>query len=268
MKKCNTNQFTRILCTLLLFSSSAMYALDSETIRQINDSSVSQFNLQAYQEDEAERDLLDVKSEANRAQISPKEHPICICASMDDEEEETSNDFSLFPTYYETSHPAAYHHPMNVSVDGSNVELEDQSIWQVHSWDIDKLKSWEPQHRVLIAPNKNIFTKWSYPYKLINLDKSCGNIVKAKMKFTPVLNDPNVDMFVHWIEDIDYYNRLLRLEDGSVWKVFWNDQNMMRHFTRYNIVMVGTNDGWYRGSCPNILICVKNQLYLRAVVLN
>lgn len=266
MKKLNTKWLGSLLCAAFLISSLNAVQLDPETIKLINSSSAPMADLSAVHEEEAARDLLDAQNAENK-NISVQEKPVMAVAGADENEEEITHEYAkLSAAYYSSSHQAAYHIPANVSTDGLNVELEDQSIWQVHSWDASKVKKWKPHHIIVIAPNKNIFTKWSYPYKLVNLDT--GHVTKAKMKFTPVFNDPNVDIYVHWIEDIDYYNRLLRLEDGSLWSIAWGDSDIMRHFDRYNIVIVGTNDGWFRESCPNILICVKNSAYIRGIVLN
>lgn len=266
MKKWNTKLLKCLFCSTFLISSLNAIDVDPETIKIINASSAREADVTAYQEKDIARDKVDDQNEEKREHIAKREQPITTIKGSVEEDEEVINEMGLLAAYYATSHRAAYHKPINISADGLNVEFEDQSIWEVHSWDANKLKTWNLTQTVLIAPNKNIFTRWSYPYKLINLDN--GDIAKANMKFTPVLNDPNVDIFVHWIEDIDYSNRMLRLEDGSVWNILWSDKDMMYNFARYNIVIVGTNDGWYRGSNPNILICVRNNQYIRGVVVN
>ncbi|QLH35456.1 MAG: hypothetical protein HWD61_04285 [Parachlamydiaceae bacterium] len=229
--------------------------LDSSRIQCIQETSTPTLASEVLQEDEKVRDILDDQNT----------EPLAKAFSENEEDIEQYFDQHR-STYYSTTHRASFHKPINTSKDGRDVELEDQSIWQVHSWDASKVKKWKSFHTIVIAPNKNIFTKGSYPYKLINLDT--GHIAKAYMKFTPVFNDPNIDIYVHWIDEIDYFNRLIRLDDGSVWSIAWADGNVMKHFDRYNIVIIGTNDGWYKGSYPNILICVKNSAYIRGAVIH
>lgn len=267
--KLNTKLLVSLLGAVAMISSLNAIQIDSQTIHLINASSARVADVNAPNEDEIARDILDEQNEENRENIAHREQPVKALAGTEDkeEDEEITNDYSnVMAAYYSTTHRAAYHKAINVSSDGLNIELEDKSIWEVHGWDTAKLKRWNLTHTIVIAPNKNIFTKGSYPYKLINLDTK--EVAKAKMKFTPVLNDPNVDIYVHWIEDIDYIKGLIRLEDGSLWNIPWSDKNMLQHFNRYNIVIVGTNDGWFRGTCPNILICVKNNAYIRGIVVN
>lgn len=198
--------------------------------------------------------------ELNACFIAPEEHPLIA----EDEEEVVNNFGSDMASLYSTTHHAAYHHPIN-AFDGL-ITFQDKAVWQVHSWDKEVIKGWSQLDTVVIAPNTNIFTRWSYPFKLINLDTK--EIVKAKLKQKPVLIDPNIDIHVHWIESIDYIYGFVRLEDGSLWKIHSSDISDLQDFNDYNIVIVGTNDGWFRASNPNILILVKNSKYIRGIVVN
>ncbi len=269
MKKINAKWLGSILCSLVMFSNLHAMQVDAETIKLINASSARNEEDLVPEEEEMARDLLDSHNEGNKDHLSKRDQPIMSIATadLDEGEEEVVNGlFNSVAAYYATTHRAAYHKAINRSADGLDIELEDKSIWQVHSWDASKVKSWQSHQIIVVAPNKNIFTKGSYPFKFVNLDTK--QTVKVKMKLTPVLNDPNQDIYVHWIEDINYYNGIIRLEDGSVWNIKPSDISMMRHFARYNIVIVGTNDGWFRGSYSNILICVRNNAYICGTVIN
>ena len=263
MKKINIRLLINLFCTYVLTTQLNAIQVDLETIKLIKTSSEAVSDIKA-DEEEIYRDTLDEQNELIRDFISEREHPV---NSMGDFEEENFNGFSSsMASYYSTTHRAAYHRVINTSMDGLDVEFEDKSIWEVHSWDRSKIKRWSSSDTIVIAPNKNIFTRWSYPYKFINLDTK--DVVKSKMKLTPVFNNPSVDIYVHWIDSIDYGARLIRLEDGSLWRIASGDRDVMESFSRYNIVIVGTNDGWFRGSNPNILICVKNNKYIRGIVIN
>ena len=72
----------------------------------------------------------------------------------------------------------------------------------------------------------------------------------------------------HWIEWIDYSTRTIRLEDNSVWNMSWLDQSVVDKFDLYDVVVIGTNDGWWRASNPNVLFAVKNFKYARGSKVN
>lgn len=227
--------------SVFLFSSLNAVNVSSEIIQQIKTSSVRVTQSGEPSPEEIARDLLNTQNEEKKDSISRRDQPVKLRSVQGDDEEEVVNNNGDFIPYYNTSHRAAYHRPISVSKDGRIVEIEDKSLWEVHSWDASTVIHWKPYEVVVIAPNTNIFTKWSYPFKLINLDSR--EIVKANMKFTPEFTDPNIDVNVHWIEQIDYNKRMLRLEDGSIWNITWSDGAIMNSFDCYNIVVIGTNDG-------------------------
>lgn len=262
MKWLHKNFLGALLLSLTVFTHANTAPISKELIQLINASSQPVEENTRYAE--MQRDLEENLNNEDTSYISLDEHPLEL--NPEDGEEFSNNYSTVISAYYSTTHRAAYHQIINMSASGDDVELEDQSVWHIIGWDASKIKKWHPKHTIIIAPNTNIFTRWSYPYKFINLDTH--EVVKTKMKLTPVLNDPNVDIFVHWIEDIDYSSRLIRLEDGSLWSIPWGDRHVLSHFDRYNIVIVGTNDGWFRGSNPNLLICVKNSQYVRGHVIN
>jgi hypothetical protein len=266
-----TMKFLSTKCAVSFFSALCLVSgleaaqPDQEIIYLINE--VSRPDATAIEEDEVEimRDLLDQQNVAVMHLIPACEHPIQLVDDLEEGEEECVNNYGLDTAVtYSTTHRAALHRAINIS--GDCIQIEDKSIWQVHGWDKNKIHQWNLSDTIVIAPNTNIFTRWSYPYKLINLETL--QVAKAKMKITPVFNDPNVDIFVHWIVSIDYKYGLVRLEDGSLWKIHDNDKGGLKSFSLYSIVIVGTNDGWYRTSNPNILICVKNSKHVRGIVVN
>lgn len=262
MRQFNIKWLGSFLSTMLLFSTLSAAEVAPETLKLISESSGKA--LETYEASEAEivRDALDLQNEGKRDVLPKREQPTAL-ADAEEAEEEIINEFSI-GAYYSTSHRHAYHKPMNVT--GDVVELEDQSIWQVHSWDVSKVKNWKRHHEIVIAPNKNIFTRWFYPYKFVNLHTH--DVAKAKMKLSPVFNDPKVDIYVHWVQEIDYVRGLIRLEDGTLWNISISDSDVMREFIPFDVVIIGTNDGWFRGSNPNILINVRSKKYVRGGVIN
>ena len=261
MKKLNVLLNLPILAAALAASSLSAIQIDQAKIHLINQSSKPSFENEDVEEDKI---IHELQQREMNVQIPENEQPLL---DEGQEDEEVVNDFSAkMAEYYSTTHLGAYHKAVSVSADGQTFEIEDKSVWQVHGWDADKLKTWNQMHTIVLAPNTNIITRWFYPYKFINLDTH--QIVKCKMILTPVLNDPQVDIYTHWIEEIDYNSKLLRLEDGSLWSINSSDSDVMRSFAKYNIVIVGTNDGWFRSSCPNILLCIRNNKYIRGIVIN
>lgn len=261
MKKWNSTTLL-MLFTVLAFNNASAAPIDQAKIELINQSSRPSINTQEEEKEEMKRYMLEQDLVQYSDQIPEKEHPV-----LDETDDEVVNNYTAqMADYYSTTHTAAYHRTTNVSADGLTIEIEDKSVWQVHGWDADKTLFWNAMHTIVLAPNTNIFTRWAYPYKFINLDTH--QVVKCKMLLTPVLNDPQIDVYTHWIEDIDYNARLIRLEDGSLWSITWADSSMMRSFAKYNIVIVGTNDGWFRDSCPNVLVCIRNDKYVRGIVIN
>ncbi len=151
-------------------------------------------------------------------------------------------------TYY-TSHEGAMHHPIAVSLLGETVELEDGSIWSVSSGDRHKTLDWMTGDVIIIIPNHSWFS--SYDYRLVNLNT--GAKVKVNLSLGPIYNG----IYTHWILAIDYNNREICLEDGSVWKMSWWDSSIVNQWLPNDTVIIGINDGWFSGGNPNMLINVN-----------
>lgn len=162
--------------------------------------------------------------------------------------------------YYYSSHPDGYHQALSIATDGSAIETEDNAIYTVKWSDRHKTCNWQNYHTILLAPNRSWFS--SYYFKLINLDT--GEKASVNMTLGPVYENVKT----HWIEAIDYDNRTIRLEDNSFWSMSWLDQGALDTLDRYDVVIIGTNDGWWKASNPNVLIAVKSFQYVRGAKLN
>ncbi|CCB90400.1 hypothetical protein WCH_CX17680, partial [Waddlia chondrophila 2032/99] len=86
---------------------------------------------------------------------------------------------------------------------------------------------------------------------LVNLNT--GAKVKVNLSLGPIYNG----IYTHWILAIDYSNREVYLEDGSVWKMSWWDSSIVNQWLPNDTVIIGINDGWFSGSNPNMLINVN-----------
>lgn len=155
-------------------------------------------------------------------------------------------------TYY-TTHAGALHWPISVSPYGDTVQLEDGSIWTVNVWDRSQTLNWLATDTIIIVPGSYFSV---YGYKLINVNT--GAQVEVNLTLGPVYNG----VFTHWIAAIDYFWNEIILEDGTVWKFFWDD-SVMKNWLINDTVIIGINDGAFSSSEPNILINVSMLNYAR-----
>lgn len=190
--------------------------------------------------------------EGQEAETSDEEQQEAVFAFS---EEESSEDGKVVQkaALYVSTHEGAFHRPIAVSLLGDTVELEDGSIWVVSSDHRYRTLDWMTSDVIVITPNHDWFS--SYNYRLININT--GASVKVNLALGPIYNG----YFTHWIIAIDYLNRDICLEDGSVWKISSVDSSAMNKWLPNDTVIMGINDGWYSGSNPNILINVNVNNY-------
>ena len=152
-------------------------------------------------------------------------------------------------SYFYTSHPGVYHQAIAVSHFGETVELEDGSVWSIHSWDHHKTLDWLASDILIISPNHSWFS--SYLFRITN--QNTGASVEANLSLGPIFNG----LKTHWIIGIDYYNNLVFLEDGSSWNMSAFDSSVVSHWLTNDTVIIGINDGWLSTTRPNVLINVN-----------
>ncbi|MEC7839135.1 MAG: hypothetical protein VX777_03740 [Chlamydiota bacterium] len=158
-------------------------------------------------------------------------------------------------TYY-TSHEGAFHRPIAVTSTGDRVTLEDGTVWQVRIKDRTKTLDWLIGDSIIILPNHSWFS--SYHYVLLN--QNTGKEVKVNMLLGPIYNG----VHTHWVVAIDYYNKEVCLEDGSVWRISGSDGSTLKKWLINDTVIIGINDSWF-SSKPNILINVNMLNYVAAI---
>ena len=106
----------------------------------------------------------------------------------------------------------------------------------------------------MITPNTSWLTMEDY--RLVNLNTSAS--VKVNLFLGPICCGD----YTHTIIAIDYYNREVRLEDGSIWTIPFLDSNILNTWCVDEAVIIGINDGGYlSGSNPHILINVYTMNY-------
>lgn len=150
---------------------------------------------------------------------------------------------------YYTSHSGAYHSPVAISFLGDAIELEDGSIWDVYSGDRYKTLNWMTGDTIIIVPNSEWLS--SYSYKLVNINT--GAQIKVNLSLGPIYNG----IYTHWIVAIDYFHNEIVLEDGTFWKMSSLDSSVYENWLPNDTIIIGVNDGWFSGSNPNIMINVN-----------
>lgn len=143
-----------------------------------------------------------------------------------------------------------YHVPKLISPKEALIELEDGSIWSVHSKDCGKMLEWKENEPVVIMPNKDWFS--SYGFRIQNANTSVS--VQVNLLLGPIYHG----VFTHWIIDIDYINRMLVLEDGSVWQMGCCEDKIVKEWSANDTILIGNNNSLVSSYFnPNILININ-----------
>jgi len=156
---------------------------------------------------------------------------------------------------YQTWHPGAHHRPIAVSTLGDTVTHHDGSEWVVKHSHRYKVLDWLASDSIIILPNHAWFS--SYYFRLVNL--MTGADVEVNLAKGPIYNG----IHSHWIEEIDYYNCEIRLEDNTVHKVPPAEWATLKKWLKHDTIIIGINDSWF-SSKPNILINVNMLNYVTA----
>lgn len=193
-----------------------------------------------------------LKIQERRALLTEERDPNSSLAGIDDEE-------LIVKKNYYTSHPGVFHHPIAITALGDYVTLDDGSGWQVKDKDRIKTLDWLAGDSIIILPNHAWFS--SYYYVLHN--QNTGNGVQVNLTMGPIYNG----IYTHWIVAIDYYNKELCLEDGSVWSISGGDEGTMKKWLVNDTIIIGINDSWFSNK-PNILINVNMLNNVAAICIN
>jgi hypothetical protein len=145
-----------------------------------------------------------------------------------------------------TTHMGAFHHPLHISHLGESITIHDGSIWSVHHSDRFKTYNWLTTDSLKITPNHAWFSTYQYRFTNLNTSES----VQVNLIDNPVFNG----IYTHWIIAIDISNGQICLEDGTVWNLNGFDFAIYKKWLPNDTVIIGTNDGMWSSSKPNILI--------------
>lgn len=180
---------------------------------------------------------------------------VCKDGTFDEDVVHAKQLMEKSPKVFNTSHEGAWHHAVSVTVFGDVVELEDGSIFTVRPRDRTTVLNWKITDTILITP-PSFFSY--YNYELLNA--ATGDVIEVDLTLGPYYNG----FYTHWIAAIDYSNSRFCLEDGSVWDIYYWHRNVIYNWQIGDTIMIGTNNGWYSKSRPNILINVNMNDYIKA----
>lgn len=131
------------------------------------------------------------------------------------------------------------------------IELTDGSTWFVDPSEYNAITNWVTTDFVIITENH----AWWSPFAFRLTNKRTGQSVGINIDLGPIA--PIYACYhTHWIVDIDYYNNIVFLEDGSIWYMSTMDRNTVNQWIAGDIVIIGVNDGWLFAYNPNMLINV------------
>lgn len=206
---------------------------------------ISFFTLQLYA-DECRRPA-DMRS---KAELEAREMSHAEYVSFQEEraqrsQEQDYDDELVRKSTYFTTHEGSQHKPIAVAPLGDIVKLEDSSCWAVQFSDRYKTLDWMTGDSIIITPNHRWFS--SYYFKLIN--EKTGVSVLTNLATPPGYSD----RATHWITVLDISDRIIALEDGSVWEISIWDRGILQKWLTNDTIMIGIEDGWFYPN-PNILI--------------
>jgi len=141
---------------------------------------------------------------------------------------------------------------------GSEIELEDGSVWEVNPTDSHKIFLFSSKDPLVIYPVKNIFSSYNYKVKnLSNKESESSEFIEINIKKASIdtLNSLK-------IASLDLENSEVMLSDESVWKINQWDTNHRDWFVG-DFVLVGLNDPGIFSSEKFILINTDVKDYIR-----
>ncbi len=178
---------------------------------------------------------------------------------------EASDEESLQSRGYYASRNDAYHSVYGLSTYGDVVTLEDGSAWSVSGKDQWKTANtgaynmWLSGDTVFVMQNKWKYT--GYQFMLYNVNT--GQEVEVNLSLGPVYNG----LFTHWIVAIDYFNRLITLENGTCWSMSFFDSPVVNQWFINDTVIIGINQDSLSWN-SSILINVNTLTFAKGIGLN
>ncbi len=156
----------------------------------------------------------------------------------DNEEEPAPLEFAgyLFDQYPPIFYSDSHHWLNAVTILDNNqytLELEDGSVWKIHSYDGGKILNWLSNDPLIITQNNRWFSKHSY--RIIN--KSNGTSAEASLYLGPIVNGE----FSRFIIGIDRDKKEILLSDNSHWALSYLDSAIFKDWSLNDYLIIGTN---------------------------
>jgi len=161
---------------------------------------------------------------------------------------------------YDLSSYPGLHMAVTVGINGEIVEIEDGSVFSVRKWDQWTVAHWLPGSWVYVTPNHGYFfglIGGNHDLCLVNAQTL--ETVEVDLSMGPYLYGENST----WIVDIDEYQGIIALSDGSYVQVDPSDRGIMWSWLLGEHLIVGSNDGSHHYKYPNILVNVASVDYIR-----
>lgn len=148
-----------------------------------------------------------------------------------------------------------YYHWVNEIIDfGNFIELEDGSRWTVAPTSVYKAVHWGAYDHMVITPNHHWLPSCAYCIT----NPATGSYVEADLYLHPIPFGP----YTHWVVALDKYAGHVFLEDGSSWKVSYDDRSLFEKWEINNFIIIGENNSWF-SSYEHILINVNAKHHIR-----
>ena len=138
----------------------------------------------------------------------------------------------------------ASHYIKDIGKNGCRVVLRDGSAWNVQGYDKAIVSEWMKEDEIQIYASSKLFVG-KYQYKLYNT--LTGEEVRVQLVEGPYVGGRRT----HYIADIDYYDDIVELDDGTEWEI--------RDVSSWDIgqvVIIGSHEPWFFNQDPFILINV------------
>lgn len=162
----------------------------------------------------------------------------------------------IYNSYLERVHPSAYYHLYAFTDTGHEIQLHDDSRWAVRPSHQNIVLRWVQNDALVLKPSAACFP-WS---KFVLFNCTTQETIDVELLYPVSMSNYTV-----YIVDIDPYNRLVRLNDNTIWSVDSQD----KYFGYWQIghrLLIGVNNGYRSAPLPHILINIDlaNQPYSKA----
>lgn len=139
----------------------------------------------------------------------------------------------------------------------SLIQLDDGSIWKVHTEDLKKMVKWKKKHLIIVKPYHHcLYPDFIVAYKYVLQNISLNEVIGVYFHSFP--KNEQEDLCV---EDIDYNLGVITLSDKSCWEVNVENHTYFFSWQKGDRLIIGVNNRWREEAYPQILINADRNLY-------